>query len=207
MLRLEVPLGLPDPADERRLRVRVWDDWVDAYDCDEITDAWFSAFLGVPCRLVRFHAQARRIANTKWTDGVEAPTLFADGYPLLVLSQASLADLNGKLQAQSRAALPMNRFRPSIVIDGVGAFEEDYARTMRIGDTVLKPVKPCPRCSIPSIDQATGEAGPDPLDILRGYRADARIDGGIAFGMNAIVLEGEGQTLRVGQEVDVELNF
>lgn len=207
MLRLEIPLGLPDPDEARTLNVRVWKDMVSAYDCGETTATWFSSFLGTPCRLVRFHAEAKRIANTEWTNCVEAPTLFADGYPMLVISEASLADLNDKLKAQGRDMLPMNRFRPNIVINGVEAFEEDYAESYGIGGAKLKPVKPCPRCPIPSIDQATGEFGPDPLDILQGYRANPKVDGGITFGMNTILLEGEGQVLRVGQEVDIALAF
>jgi hypothetical protein len=207
MLRLEVPLGLPDPEDARTVSVQVWDDTVQAYDCDETTATWFSKFLGTPCRLVRFHAEAKRIANTKWTGGIEAPTLFSDGYPMLVISEASLADLNEKLKARGRDPLPMNRFRPNIVIGGVDAFEEDYAESFSAGSATLKPVKPCPRCPVPSIDQATGVAGPDPLDILRAYRANQKLDGAITFGMNTIMLDGEGQVLRVGQEVDVKLAF
>jgi hypothetical protein len=124
---------------------------------------------------------------------------------LLLIAQASLDDLNLKLQAQGRAPLPMNRFRPSLVIDGVAAFEEDFAASIGIGAARIKPVKPCGRCPVPSVDQVTGAVGPDPLDILRTYRVNQRIDGGIAFGMNAIVTAGAGQVLRVGQEVEVEL--
>ncbi|HJV75492.1 MAG TPA: MOSC N-terminal beta barrel domain-containing protein [Noviherbaspirillum sp.] len=207
MLRLEIPLGLPAPEDERSINVRVWNDTVQAYDCDETTAAWFSNYLGVPCRLVRFHSQARRIANTSWTNGIEAPTLFSDGYPVLVISDASLTDLNNRLKAQGREVLPMSRFRPNVVINGVEAFEEDYAESIAIGNARLKPVKPCARCPVPSIDQITGEFGPDPLDILRTYRANPKLDGGITFGMNAIVLEGDGQVLRVGQDVDMQLAF
>lgn len=207
MLRLELALDLPHPDDTRLITVQVWNDTLQAYDCDDLTATWFSAALGVPCRLVRFHPDARRIANTEWTDGIEAPALFADGFPLLVISQAALDDLNLKLQAQGRAALPMNRFRPSIVIDGVAAFEEDFAASIRLGAARIKPVKPCVRCSIPSVDQASGVVGPDPLELLRTYRADPRMDGGITFGMNAIVLEGDGVVLRVGQQIEVELAF
>jgi uncharacterized protein len=207
MLRLEVPLGLPAPEHEQTLNVKVWDDTVKAYDCDETTAAWFSSFLGTPCRLVRFHAQAARMASTQWTGGVEAPTLFSDGYPMLVISEASLDDLNGKLKAQGRDALPMNRFRPNLVIHGIEAFEEDYAESFSVGKAKLKPVKPCARCPVPSIDQATGKSGPDPLDILRSYRANPKVDGGLTFGMNTILLEGEGEVLRVGQEVDISLAF
>jgi uncharacterized protein YcbX len=208
MLRLEIPLGMPDPADNpATLRVKIWNDTVDAYDCDDTTATWFSNALGRPCRLVRFHPDAARSANPKWTGGVDAPTLFSDGYPMLVLSQASLDDLNEKLVAQGRDALPMDRFRPNIVIAGTGAFEEDHATAISIGGASLKPVKPCRRCPIPSIDQATGEIGPDPLDILQAYRSNPKLDGAIAFGMNAVLLAGEGERLRVGQDVAVALAF
>ncbi len=205
MLRLDIPLGLPHPDRARTITVRVWNDTVQALDCDDITAAWFSNALGLPCRLARFHPDAQRIASLSWTGGIEAPTMFADGFPLLLIGQASLDDLNLKLRAQGRAPLPMNRFRPSLVIDGVAAFEEDFAASIGIGAARIKPVKPCGRCPVPAVDQATGAVGPDPLDILRTYRVNQRIDGGIAFGMNAIVTAGAGQVLRVGQEVEVEL--
>jgi uncharacterized protein YcbX len=207
MLRLEIELGLPDPEQAPTCVVQVWDDRVKAYDCDEVTATWFSQALGVPCRLVRFHPDAKRLANPEWSAGIEAPTLFSDGYPVLVLGSASLADLNEKLAAAGRAALPVNRFRPNLVIDGIGAFEEDYAESFRFGATVLKPVKPCPRCPIPSVDQATGVVGADPLDVLRTYRAKPELDGAICFGMNGIVIEGGAERLRVGQEVGVALAF
>lgn len=207
MLRLEVPLDLPHPDDARVRQVQVWNDTVPAYDCDETTAAWFSNFLGMPCRLVRFHADARREASAKWTGGVTAPTLFADGFPMLIIAEASLADLNARLAQQGRPSLPMNRFRPNIVVAGIEAFEEDYAASFTLGDAILKPVKPCPRCPVPSVDQASGEIGPDPLDILRTYRVNPKVDGGITFGMNAVLAAGEGQLLRVGQDVTMTLDF
>ncbi len=207
MLRLDIPLGLPDPADARTIDVQVWNDTVTAYDCDELTAAWFSNAIGVPCRLVRFHPDAKRIASMAWTDGVEAPALFADAFPVLVIGQASLDDLNEKLVTQGRTPLPMNRFRPNIVIDGIGAYEEDYSAAFDFGSSVLTPVKPCARCTIPSVDQASGTRGPDPLDILCSYRTNPKVDGGITFGMNAIVTAGAGQVLRTGQEVDTTLSF
>lgn len=207
MLRLEIPLGLPDPASEKTVEVKLWDDTWLAYDCDDTTATWFSKALGVACRLVRFHPSVTRVASTKWTGGVQAPALFSDGYPLLVIGSASLADLNDKLAAAGRAALPMNRFRPNLVIDGIEAFEEDYADQFTLGEANLKPVKPCPRCPIPSVDQATGVPGPDPLDILATYRAKPALDGAICFGMNCIVTEGDGQRLHVGQAVTMTLAF
>ena len=207
MLRLEIPLGLPDPEHEQTIEVKLWEDTWLAYDCDATTAAWFSKALGVACRLVRFHPSVTRLTSTKWTGGVQAPTLFSDGYPLLVIGSASLADLNGKLAAAGRDILPMNRFRPNLVIDGLDAFEEDYADLFALGEAHLKPVKPCARCPIPSVDQGTGVPGPDPLDILRTYRAKPALDGAICFGMNCIVTQGDGTRLHVGQAVTMTLAF
>ncbi|NVM75841.1 hypothetical protein FHW83_001628 [Duganella sp. SG902] len=207
MPRLEIPLGRPDPATAPTLQTQVWDDTVLAYDCDALTAEWFTKAIGVPCRLARFHANAERAVSTKWTDGVQATTLFSDGYPMLVTSTASLDDLNQKLVAAGRHAIPMNRFRPNLVIDGIEAFEEDYAASFQLGDVVLKPVKPCPRCPMPSIDQATGEFGPDPLDIMQSYRAKPEVEGALCFGMNSILIDGVGQRVRVGQEIEVTLAF
>lgn len=207
MLRFEVPLDLPDPANEKVVRVTIWDDEVDAYDCDDTTALWFSNALGTTCRLVRFHPNAQRLANKEWTNELEAPTLFSDGFPMLVIGTGSLEDLNEKLVAQGRSALPMNRFRPNLVFSDIPPFEEDFASVYRIGDASLKPVKPSPRCPIPSIDQASGEFGPDPLDILQTYRTNPKLDGRITFGMNTILLSGEGKIIRVGQNVEVELDF
>jgi len=205
--QLEIALALPDAADATTLEVQVWDDRVAAYDCGEAVAAWFSQALGRPCRLVRFRPAARRIASTKWTGGVEAPTRFADGYPVLAIGAASLDDLNVRLLAAGRDAVPMNRFRPNLVIAGLDAFEEDYVDIFRAGAAELKPVKPCPRCPIPSVDQATGLPGPDPLDILRSYRSKPQMDDAICFGMNCIVTAGEGERLVVGQEVAATLAF
>ncbi len=207
MLPLELSLDLPDPQHAKTLQVQVWDHNLAAYDCDELTATWFSNAVGTPCRLVRFHPDVTRLASKKWTGERDVPTLFADGYPMLLISTASLADLNRRLQGNGRDAIPMNRFRPNIVVDGIEAYEEDYAESFDIGGIRLKPVKPCPRCPMPSVDQATGTIGPDPMDILQTYRANPLVDGGITFGMNLIVLAGEEQVLRVGDEVEVSLAF
>jgi uncharacterized protein YcbX len=207
MLRLRIALDLPDPKEAPMLEVQVWDDRLRAYDCDATTAAWFSKAIGTPCRLVRFHPDVKRACSMQWTDGVASEAMFADAYPLLLAGSASLADLNAKLDAAGRAQLPMNRFRPNIVVDGIDAFEEDFVDQFAFGDVRLKPVKPCARCPIPSVDQASGEVGPDPLDILQSYRRKPQLDDAVCFGMNCIVLQGEGERLYVGQEISAELAF
>ena len=153
------------------------------------------------------HPEEERLASAKWTNGIEAPTLFSDGYPVLVIGAASLDDLNHKLVAAGRAAIPMNRFRPNLVVAGIEAFEEDYTESFQLGELTLVPVKPCPRCPIPSVDQASGLVGPDPLDILQSYRRKPELDDAVCFGMNCIVTDGVDQVLHVGQEIDVALAF
>lgn len=188
-------------------QVRLWDDIVDADDCGDAAAAWFGRAIGVPCRLVRFGEDASRMASTRWTGGAAAPTRFADGYPVLVIGAASLDDLNGRLASAGRAALPMNRFRPNLVVGGLAAFEEDYVEQFTLGALSLRPVKPCPRCPMPSVDQATGIVGANPLDILQAYRRKAQLDDAICFGMNCIVTAGAGGHVQVGQQVDAALLF
>ena len=187
--------------------VTIWDDTVMADDCGDASAAWYTQALGTECRLVRFQAGARRPCSTRWSGGVQAATRFADGYPLLVIGAASLLDLNDKLRAAGRSDLPMNRFRPNLVIDGLAAFEEDYVEHFTLGAAHLKPVKPCPRCPIPSVDQATGVPGADPLDILQTYRRQAQLDDAVCFGMNCIVTAGAGERLALGQPVGAVLAF
>lgn len=207
MLRLEIPLDLPNPDEAKVRNVQIWNDTVPAYDCDDMTATWFSNAIGTPCRLVRFHPDAKRRVEKEWVGELEVPTLFSDGYPVLVISSASLNELNQRLEQQGRSALPMNRFRPNLVISDTLPHEEDMADILVMGDAVLKPVKPCTRCAIPSIDQETGQEGDDPLDILSSYRANPKLDGAVTFGMNAVLLEGDETVLRLGQEVKIKLAF
>jgi hypothetical protein len=200
------------------VRVTIWDDEVKAYDMGPIAAQWFSDFLGVKARLVRFDPEEMRASNLQWTGGVEALNQFSDGYPVLVLSEASLAGLNDKLQAGAHAAVGMARFRPNIVIgDAPGASEklaphdEDRLNLLEIateqGVAQLKPVKPCSRCPIPNIDPATAQSSPEVGDTLQRYRQDPRLKGAVSFGMNAIVLQGNDYLLRVGQSVTASYNF
>jgi len=203
------PLHLPLAHDAAAptVEVLIWEDRVPAADCGDAAANWFSAAIGAPCRLVRFRPEVRRPTSIKWTGGVPAATRFSDGYPILLIGQASLDDINAKLTQAGRNPLPMNRFRPNVVMDGIEAFEEDFVAAFTNDAISLRPVKPCARCPIPAVDQRTGIPGPDPLDILQAYRANPRMDGAVTVGMNVIVQEGIGQVLRVGQQFDVELAF
>ncbi len=150
---------------------------------------------------------------------MEALNQFSDGYPLLLLSEASLAALNEKLQAAGGAAVSMERFRPNIVLgnsqvgaaDPLVAHDEDRLDELQIstgqGLVKLKPVKPCPRCPIPNIDPATAISSPEVGDMLQTYRQDARVNGALTFGMNAIMLQGNDHLLKVGQPITANYRF
>ena len=202
-----IRLPLAHDAAAPTIEVLIWDDHVLAADCGENTAAWFSDAIGAPCRLVRFRPDVHRPTSTKWTGGTPSATRFSDGYPILLVGQSSLDDLNTRLRNAGREELPMNRFRPNVVVEGIDAFEEDFVAAFTDGDISLRPVKPCARCPIPSVDQSTGIPGPDPLDILQTYRANARMDGAVTLGMNVIIQDGIGHTLRVGQQLNAELAF
>jgi uncharacterized protein YcbX len=206
---LLLPLTWSDVPETSLRTVQIWDDTVRAADCGNVAADWFAQAIGVrePIRLVRFHHDVVRPTSVKWTGGMPSQTRFADGYPLLLIGQSSLDDLNGRLRAAGRSTLPMDRFRPNLVVDGLEAFEEDYLASLSTGSAEIRPVKPCARCPIPSIDQATGIPGPDPIDILQTYRANPRMDGAVCMGMNCIVSAGAGSLLRVGQELAAELAF
>lgn len=204
MAPLALPLAMPAAPPQA---FTVWDDPVVGSDCGDAAASWFSQALDTPCRLVRCHPDTVRPSSATWAAGLDAPNLFSDGYPLLLAGAATLAELNERLQAAGRAPIPMNRFRPNIVVEGTEAGEEDYTERFSVGDVSLKPVKPCPRCPMPSIDQATGTFGPDPMDILQTYRSKPQLDGAVCFGMNCVVTSGVGSQLRVGQEMEVDLSF
>ena len=184
-------------------RVRVWDDVVKAYDMGALAAQWFSDFLGRRLRLVRFDPEQKRLSNRQWTGELEAENAFSDGYPILVANAASLADLNARLAAKGQTAVTMQRFRPNLVLAGLQAFDEDHLDEITFetaeGLVRLRLVKPCVRCSIPNVDPLTAATGHEPGDTLAGFRADSRMQGGITFGMNAVIVQGMDCTLRVGQ--------
>jgi uncharacterized protein len=199
-LQLRAPgvgaLLVPYDAVAGEVEVVVWKDRCAAFDTGDDAAAWLQAFLGKALRLVRFDPRRKRASDPAWTDGMEALNYFSDAFPWLVISQASLDDLNSRLPTP----LPMNRFRPNIVIDGVAPYAEDDAREITIDGVRFEPVKACTRCAITTTDQSRGERdGEEPLRTLRQYRFSRELKG-VVFGQNLILIEGLGREIRVGQE-------
>jgi uncharacterized protein len=202
---------------EESVRVRVWQDEVQAYDMGAIAAQWFSDFLGAKLRLVRFDPEHKRVCSPQWTGGIEALNQFSDGYSVLVISEASLEGFNERLKARGAAPVGMERFRPNIVLadsaghESLAAHDEDRVDGLRIataqGIAELKLVKPCPRCPIPNIDPKTATSSPDVGDTLQAYRQDPRLKGAVTFGMNAIVLGASDRQLSVGQVVTASYRF
>ncbi|WP_280154548.1 MOSC N-terminal beta barrel domain-containing protein [Piscinibacter sp. XHJ-5] len=194
-------------AVEAPCRVQVWNDEVAAYDMGDLAAQWFSDFLGQAMRLVRFDPEQKRLSNREWTGHIEAENAFSDGYPLLVTSTAGLDELNRRLAEP----VTMQRFRPNLVLDGLEANGEDHLDEVRFdtpeGPVRLKLVKPCSRCSIPDTDPQTAQVGHAVGDALAAYRADARVNGAITFGMNAVIVEGVERALRVGMHGEASYRF
>ncbi|MES2785046.1 MAG: MOSC N-terminal beta barrel domain-containing protein [Pseudomonadota bacterium] len=203
-------LHLSIEAVEEPTRVRLWGDELRAYDMGSTAAQWFTDFLGQKLRLVRFDPDERRASNRRWTGDVEALNQFSDGYPILVVSEGSLAELNRRLDAAGKGAVGMERFRPNIVLAGLEPHDEDRLDVMTIGEdgaVQLRGVKPCPRCPIPDVDPATGEVAPYVSDTLQAYRSNPVVDGAVSFGMNMVTVKGFDAVLRVGQPVTAAWRF
>lgn len=187
---LEVPLqGRSEPS----IRVTVWRDECDAIDEGPAAASWFTDHLGSGARLVRLaDDDARPLGTTAAQPGDRLS--FADAYPFLLLSQGSLQRLNTQLNLP----VPMDRFRPNIVVDGCGPHAEDEWGSVRIGDVEFAVVKPCSRCVVTTTNQQTGERGREPMQTLATYRLQ---DGQVLFGQN-LVHRGPG-TIHVGDRVEV----
>lgn len=186
------PLRVPlDPLPAIATRVSIWEHSCSASWLGEGPARWFSDFLGCPASLVHMPASTIRPANPVFAPAGTRVS-FADAYPFLLISEASLVDLNRRL----RVPLPMNRFRPNLVVAGCEPYEEDDWRSIRIGEIPLEIVKPCDRCVITTTDQMTAERGKEPLRTLATYR---NVDGKVLFGQN-VVHRGRGR-LQVGDRV------
>ncbi|CAD6511568.1 MOSC domain-containing protein [Paraburkholderia metrosideri] len=219
MSELRTPLDAGRLDAPRKVQTAVWHDAAYGLDTGEATAAWFSTFLGLPARLLRFDPERERQVDPDYTSSVGgATTYFADGFPLLVVGQASLDDLNTRLIRKGAPSISIDRFRPNVVLTGLDAYEEDYVETLSVNGASaaeqgvqLQLVKLCARCPMPTVDQATGAPNPEwphePTDTMTTYRANPQHDGAVTFGNNALIASGAGAWLRVGQEVDAELGF
>ncbi len=215
---LELPFA-PETGDRRQLEV--WGNPCEGEAYEAVINEWFSDAIGEACELVYMPDDARRNISELFNKGDEIVS-FADGYPLLVIGEASLADLNTHILTAEREAgrladfrpLPMNRFRPNIVVEGSEPFAEDHWTRIRVGDAVFRATKPCARCVITTIDQARGEFdGKEPLKTLASYRmAQHAIPNtyeslgmtptAVLFGQN-LIPETPGATIRVGDVFEV----
>ena len=182
------------PPDRPAISATVWDDPVQGIPVSTEADQWFSLALDQPCTLLYLPNDSDRTVVGQ-VSGRQQLVSFADSYPVLLIGQASLDDLNTRLEAP----VPMNRFRPNLVFTGGEPYEEDQWHAFRVGDTSCWAEKPCARCVLTTVDQATAERGKEPLATLAKYRTQGNK---VLFGQN--ILYEPGSTLRVGDPISVE---
>jgi uncharacterized protein len=195
---IEIPFA---PTSNDKIAVKVWSSRFKAVSYDETTNDWFSNHLEINCKLVAMPEETRRKVNPfyavrKFRDVVS----FADGYPVLLIGEGSLADLNAKLESP----IPMNRFRPNLVVKGAEAFAEDSWKKIKVGDCVFHLVKPCARCVMTTIDQQTGISdGKEPLKTLSTYRLVKRAgESKINFGQN-LIADKVGAKVKIGDKIEI----
>lgn len=209
----------PETGDVRN--VTIWLSTCPAEVYNEQINSWFSKVLETECQLVYMPDDTRRNVNPLFNENDDVVS-FADGYPLMVLSEASVANLNARIADSEEHAgrlpavrpLPMNRFRPNLVVSGAEAFAEDNWKTIRIGDAVFRSTKPSERCVITTVDQAKGEvAGKEPLKTLASYRMAKNViperfeslgipANAVLFGQN-LIPESVGATIHVSDKVEI----
>ncbi len=198
-----------EPDTGNKQQVTIWQSACEGEVYGGALNEWFSDVLGTGCQLVYMPDDSRRNVNERFNKNDDVVS-FADGYPLMVLSEASLADLNSRLAEP----LPMNRFRPNIVVSGSDAYAEDYWQNIRIGEAEFRSTKPCERCVITTVDQARGEfGGKEPLKTLASYRMAKNVmpdrlkslgvgETAVLFGQN-LIAENPGNVVRIGDVVAV----
>ncbi len=189
---------IPNEIDSsEKINVKIWKSTAKALVCNQQLNDWFSDKLKINTRLVFMPDDSKRIVSPfysirKFKDIVS----FADGYPVLLIGDESLADLNSKLETQ----VPMNRFRPNLVVSGSEAFAEDSWKRIKIGKTIFRLMKPCARCVMTTIDQTKGEKqGTEPLKTLASYRTK---NGKVMFGQN-LIAENFGEIINIGDEIEI----
>jgi uncharacterized protein len=177
----------------KKLMVTVWDDVCEAVEVNENLNKWFSAMLHINCKLVYMPDDTKRLVDKRYATNDEV-TSFSDGYPILMIGQSALDNLNRQLTE----TLPMERFRPNIVFTGGHAHIEDEMAAFSIGETNFLGVKPCARCVMITINQQTAQGGKEPLKTLSTYRQK---NNKIYFGQN--VLQQQNGNINVGNEIKI----
>jgi uncharacterized protein YcbX len=192
----------PDPAAELRA-VTVWkSEGLLAEDCGDAPAAWLTEFLGVKSRLVRIGPKFLRPILKGNVSGPREVLAFADSVPFLVVGEGSLADLNDRLITKGETPVPMNRFRPNLVVTGAVPYAEDGWPRIRIGAIAFRAAGPCARCIVTTTDQVTGERHHEPLRMLATYRRDPVDSSEVNFGQN-FVHETKSGVLHVGDAVSL----
>jgi len=192
---ITVPLG----ANTGSRRVTIWRDSVDADDCGDEAAEWLTRMLGQPLRLVHMGARFHRPVKPSKAQPGDVVT-FADAYPFLIIGEASLAHLNDRIHGAGGDPVPMNRFRPNIVVSGGDAFAEDAWTRFRIAGVTFRNSGPCARCVVTTTDQFTGERGKEPLRTLATFRRDPADPTDVNFGIN-LIHETKAGTLHLGDPI------
>ncbi|MEJ1965708.1 MAG: MOSC N-terminal beta barrel domain-containing protein [Gammaproteobacteria bacterium] len=192
------PLRIPLRPSGNAQPARVWKDSISALDQGDAAAQWLSEAVGFAARLLRIAPVLDRKANAEFAGTTPAPVSFSDGFPILVCNSASLEHLNSRMPEP----VPMERFRPNIVLDGLEPFEEDRISELRFGAVTLRLVKPCTRCVITATDQHTGQPSTNPLPVLRAFRFNKALMG-VTFGENAVIAQGVGEVLKVAATCSV----
>ena len=197
------------PNNNEKVTVRVWKSFCEAVLLGDGINKWFQEVLKTNCRLVYMPDETEREINQKFNQGGEIVS-FADGYPLLLIGESSLNELNSKLEKK----IPMNRFRPNLVVEGSEAFAEDNWKKIKIGETVFRSTKPCERCVFTTIDQETGISDiKEPLKTLASFRKAKDVfpnhldelgmdKNSVLFGQN-LVAENFGEKIQIGDKVEI----
>lgn len=196
MSRFSMPAGTIEQAET----VELFGEHISSLSVSLAANEWFSDYLGASVRLVTCDPSFNRRGGVQYPSRDEAPTSFTDNYGILVISEASHNDLNSRMDV----SLPMNRFRPNIVVKGVEAYDEDYFQSARTGDVELRFIDLCYRCNLTTIDQEKAVFGQEPLVTLGAYRNEKA---GVKFGSYAAVSGGFGLLLKTGSTMEVELSF
>jgi uncharacterized protein YcbX len=192
------PLTVPLQPTGATKAAEVWKNPISALDQGDEAADWLTRAIGAEARLLRISPVLDRQANREYAGNTPAPVSFADGFPILVVNLASLAELNSRMPEP----VPLERFRPNVVLEGLEPFAEDRIASLEFESVSLRLVKPCTRCVITSTDQRTGELSTNPLPVLRRFRFDRALMG-VTFGENAVIAAGIGQSLALGDTCKV----